>query len=166
LRKRPDPTPDSGPESAAPDAEEIRARALAFLARREHSSAELSQKLRQRGYPDDLVQPVLDSLRSANQLSDDRYASEYVRVHVSRGQGPLKIRAALRQDGVTEDVIDAALDSVAEDWNSLAARVRTKRFGSHLPANFAERARQARFLESRGFSSEQVRAALGGDPDS
>jgi regulatory protein len=48
---------------------------------------------------------------------------------------------------------------------AVAREARRKRFGSAGPADFRERARQGRFLQYRGFSSEQIRAALGPGDD-
>jgi regulatory protein len=44
--------------------------------------------------------------------------------------------------------------------------VRAKRFGPGIPRDYAERARQARFLQYRGFDSAEIRAALELDGDS
>jgi regulatory protein len=52
------------------------------------------------------------------------------------------------------------------DWLETIRAVRRKRFGPDLPREYAERARQARFLQYRGFDSEQIRSALELDGDS
>ena len=78
-----------------------------------------------------------------------------------RGHGPLRIRMDLRERGVADTDIDEALDTADEDWVAVAREARRKRFGAAGPADFRERARQGRFLQYRGFSSEQIRAALG-----
>jgi regulatory protein len=70
----------------------------------------------------------------------------------------------LRRHGLPEGLIDAALAS-GPDWQALARRVRTAKFGRQPPASWADRARQARFLQYRGFSSDHIRAATGADPD-
>ena len=64
-----------------------------------------------------------------------------------------------------ESEIEAGLDAAAEDWAALAREVRRRRFGLSPPGDYAERARQARFLQYRGFSNEQIRAALGPGED-
>jgi regulatory protein len=161
LKKKPDPAA----AAAAPDAVEVRARALKLLARREHSALELKRKLLQRGYPDGLIEAVLLTLTQENLLNETRYAGEWVRSRISRGQGPIKIRAELRQQGLAEAEIQQALAEAAVEWGPLAARVRAKRFGAAMPVDLAERARQARFLEARGFCAEHIREALRGGPD-
>ena len=97
--------------------------------------------------------------------SDARYAEQYVAQRAARGYGPARIRAELRERGVTDADIDEALDGAAEDWAAIARDTRRRRFGAAGPADFRERARQGRFLQYRGFTSEQIRAALGPGED-
>jgi regulatory protein len=139
---------------------DIRARALGLLARREHSRLELARKLRQRGMGGADLEQVLDELAAARLLSDTRFAEEYARSRVSRGYGPLRIRAELRERGIDDAGIQAALEELGEDWYQQARAARQRRFGAEPPADLKERARQSRFLQQRGFSPEQIRQAL------
>lgn len=77
----------------------------------------------------------------------------------------MHIRAQLRERGVAEALISELLESCAVDWRAQAESARRKRFGQGLPHGFQERARQARFLQSRGFSAEQIRQVLGSERD-
>jgi len=143
-----------------PDTDEkaVRALAVKLLARREHSRVELRRKLEIKGCPGALIERVLSSLEKKDYLSDARYAEMYVRVRSERGYGPMRIRAELRERGVDEAVIDDCLEPYREAWSTQLARVQAKRFGS--AKDFAERARQARFFENRGYTAEQIRAVL------
>lgn len=134
--------------------------AMRMLARREHSSGELARKLRSKGHPAEAVESVVAKLRDKRLLSDDRFAASFVHHHAQRGQGPVRIRAELRQQGVFDELIEAQLRQVEFDWVALAASVRQRKFGAAAPRNMAERAKQARFLQYRGFDSDQIRAAL------
>jgi len=144
-------------------AADVRRTAMDLLARREHARHELAAKLRSRGMPGDLVEPVLEDLVRENLLSDARFAEAFVAARVGRGQGPVRIRMELEQKRVASAAIEEALENAAPDWGELAAAARRKRFGPGPPANFRERARQARFLQYRGFASEHITRALGGD---
>jgi regulatory protein len=66
---------------------------------------------------------------------------------------------------VPEAEIEAGLDAAGEDWVAVAREARRRRFGVSPPGDYPERARQARFLQYRGFSHEQIRAALGPGED-
>ena len=71
----------------------------------------------------------------------------------------------MRQQGVTDSQIQQEIAGGEQDWNGIAAEVRRRKFGAELPKTAAERAKQARFLQYRGFNSDQIRAALSFDPD-
>ncbi|HEY1992076.1 MAG TPA: regulatory protein RecX [Gammaproteobacteria bacterium] len=156
--KRPD-------EAAARDPARVRAKALGFLARREHSAGELKAKLLERGYESTAVEAVLASLQGQKLLSDARFVQEFVAGRVRRGSGPMKIREELRAKGVTGERVEEALAGLKAGSAQGAAAARRKRFGEALPRDMQERARQARFLQQRGFSMDDIRKALKGDPE-
>ena len=160
----------SKPESADDPLEEqrraCRKQALDLLARREHSRLELRRKLLARSHARDMADEVLDRLQREGLLDEVRFAEQFVRSRTGRGQGPAKIRAQLLQRGVGESLIDNTLAEAGCDWMALAAAARRKRFGAAAPGEYRERARQARFLKSRGFEYGQIQAALDLEADS
>ena len=137
---------------------------MALLARRDFSSAELHARLESRGFPTQLIEEALAQLRAERVLDDARFAESYATGRAARGQGPVRIEAELRALGVPAELIEAALAGVA-DWAALARSVRARRFGPSVPDARGLRARQARFLQYRGFSSDHIRLALGPDLD-
>ena len=76
----------------------------------------------------------------------------------------MRIAAELRQRGIAPELIEAALAS-GPDWRALARKVCRAKFGLQPPGSWAERARQARFLQYRGFSSDHIRAATGAEAE-
>ena len=141
-------------------------RAIALLARRDHSRAELYRKLSRHVREDDDpggIERVLDELSRSGLLSDQRFASAVAR---SRSQrfGDARIRYDLRKFGVADDLTATVLGTLSETEVSRADRVRAKRFAA-LPASAAEHAKQARFLQSRGFSLESIYWVLRGRVD-
>lgn len=139
------------------DPARIRATALRLLARREHSSQELTAKLLARGFEPEPVAEVVIALSAKNLVSDARFVDEFVTARLRRGSGPAKIREELRGRGVEQSLVDATLGAHRENWLATAEAARRKRFGAALPRDFQERARQARFLQQRGFTAEQIR---------
>ena len=142
----------------------LEAAAVRLLARREHSTEELQRKLLDKGYVAEDVVAVVEKLTAKRVLSNDRYAASRVRHRAQGGQGPVRIRAELRQQGVADELIEREITAADVDWERLAADVRRRRFGG-APRSLAERAKQARFLQYRGFSADQIRAALGGSDE-
>jgi len=159
--RRPYPTQDPG---APRDPGAARAAAVAWLARRDYARGELAAKLRAGGFEEDAAEAVLSELVSEGVLDDERYARNYVSSHAARGQGPVRIALQLKGLGVAPALIEAALGA-GPDWLNLARRARRVRFGTQPPAGWPEKARQARFLQYRGFSADHIRAATGADPD-
>ena len=141
----------------------VREAAMDSLARREHSSRELERKLRDKGFAADEVAETLSALRSEGLLSDERFTEAFVHSRLTRGSGPRKIAAELQQRGIEESLVSQFLDERDSRWYEKASEARQKRFGPALPDDYKEKARQMRFLQQRGFSSEQVRFALQDD---
>jgi regulatory protein len=138
--------------------------ALKLLARRDFAVAELHERLLAQGYDEDPVQAAIAELVASGALNDARYAQNYVAYQAGRGQGPYRIGAELRGCGVAPELVTAALAG-GPDWSVLARHVCRGKFGAKPPENWPEKARQARFLQYRGFSSDHIRAATGADPD-
>ena len=136
--------------------------ALKLLARREHSARELTRKLKARGISDDDAAAAVAHATAQGWQADSRYAEMLVRSRVAGGYGPVRIEAELEVAGVPAEQIRAALDAADVDWRALALEVHAKKFGAP-PASSAERAKQYRYLQGRGFDSGQIRAALKGE---
>ena len=131
---------------------EARKKAMDYLARREYGRAELTQKLAGAGFVARLVEDGLQS--------DTRYVEAFVQSRVSQGKGPERIRAELRGRRLDDAAIEQGIDDAGVDWRALAVEVRHKKFGRTRPRDFADKARQMRFLQYRGFEPDQVQAAV------
>ena len=149
------------PEAAA-DPEAIRAAALTLLARRDWMTGELSATLHSGGCDPQATAAVIAELVEERLLNDARYAERFVASRADRGQGPARIAADLASLGASRELIEAAIES-GPDWRALAGAVRRRKFGAVPPDSWAEKARQARFLQYRGFSADHIRAATGAD---
>ncbi len=160
----------------------LHSRAMALLARREYSQAELrtrllrvaAQWLRQQrceteeacpvaeetGEEAEIVDQVLSVLTQSGYLSDQRFSEQMVRHHASKS-GVQRISYVLRQKGVSADKVQAALAGLQASELSRAHLVWQKKFGV-LPIDAASRGKQARFLQSRGFAFEVIAKVLAG----
>lgn len=135
---------------------------MRLLARREHSRAELFRKLAPHAESPEQLDMLLNSLQAERLLSDARYAAQRVAVRGAR-YGNARLKQELRASGVDDDATAAAL---AEGGNELerCRSVWQKKFGA-LPADAEARAKQQRFLQYRGFSSETIRHLFAGDEE-
>lgn len=144
----------------------LRRSAMDYLARREHSRAELYEKLL-RKYPEheDPISPVLDQLEHDNLLSDERFAEAYIRYRRNRGFGPLLITQELRGKGVSNALLEIYLESHDPEWrDSLIALIERKTRGkASIEGDMKARQKLFRFCLSRGFSADQIGRALRSD---
>jgi regulatory protein len=143
----------------------VRRAALALLAGRDFSRHELATRLRRKGHEPRLIDEAIAGLVQEGLLREERYVEQFVTQHAGRGHGPLRIRMELREKGVAAEAVEQALGDAELDWVASARAVRRRKFGVSPPGDVRERAKQARFLQYRGFSSTQIRAALGPDED-
>ncbi|OYY92484.1 MAG: recombination regulator RecX [Hydrogenophilales bacterium 28-61-23] len=140
----------------------LRLRALNILARREHSRAELARKLGEYGEADE-IEALLDRLEQENLLSNSRYVE--MLAHARAGKhGSLRLKADLREKGVSASEMEDALENAQAQDLDAARAVWQKKFGA-LSSDASGRARQYRFLASRGFPTEVIRRVLGGSDD-
>jgi len=158
LRKRKPVVPESQDDPLA-----ARLAALKLLNRRDYGARELAERLVVRGFSRPAAEEAVAGLRKERLVDDGRFAEHFVAYHGNRGRGPVGIAHRLREAGVPAETIAAAVNATDPDWLRRAADVRRRRFGAKLPATWAEKGRQARFLTQRGFSADQVRAAVGNE---
>ena len=141
-----------------PGGTDLRARALALLARREHCRAELARKLEAAGFARDDIAALLDAFETRNWLSDRRYAESWIADHRARS-GSVKLAYELRQRGVPDAIIDTVLGENRDSELDRARAVWQKKFGNP-PADAAEKAKHIRFMLSRGFAQETIQKVL------
>ena len=151
------------PQGPAAPGPSLRAKALAWLAQREHSTHELRTKLqrwahaRGRDALAEGLEPLLQALQAAGHLSDARFAESRVHARAAR-LGTTRIEQELRRRGVEPD--PALREALRASELERARAVWARRFGQP-PADFSERARQSRFLAGRGFSADTIGRVIG-----
>ena len=158
----------------------LRERALRILVRREYSRLELRRRLLEHAASEEELDALLDTLEQKKQLSDQRYAESRARV-LGRKYASARIGQELRRQGVDDvDMAQAMHDARAADLQR-ARTIWQRKFGSRPSFGLnnasndassdrtnntaAERARQIRFLQSRGFSFDIIRQLIAGSAD-
>jgi regulatory protein len=141
----------------------LRVRALRHLARREYTRQELNRLLAAitpapHAESEDEVAQILDDFSKQGWLSETRAAEQMV--HARRGRyGPARIRRDLEAKGVPAELVSSTVATLKQGELESARAVWGRKFRGP-PANAAERAKQARFLMGRGFSSEVITKLL------
>ena len=138
----------------------LKGRALGYLSRREYSRAELSRKLAPYAEEGDSIDTLLDSLESEGWLSDSRFAESLLNRRASR-MGASRIVNELKRHAVGQTLVEEVSAQLKETELARAQAVWRKKFGT-LPETPNERAKQARFLATRGFSQGIIGKILKG----
>ena len=132
----------------------VQGRAAKLLALREHTRTELARKLKFDVESDSELARLLDGLEARGYLSDRRFAEGLIDTKKNKF-GPIKLAHELRQRGVGEEIIEPLVRGLRQDELQVAKAVWIKKFGQ-APRDAKEKAKQIRFLQSRGFSLETI----------
>jgi regulatory protein len=136
----------------------LKARALKYLSAREHSRLELTRKLSRYAQEGEDVEALLDWLEAAKFLSQTRFSESLVNRRVARF-GNSRILSELQSHGIDAEALNEIKASLSQDEVARAREVWRKKYGDP-PTDSAERAKQMRFLQQRGFSLGAIRAAM------
>ena len=141
----------------------LKGRALRLLSGREHSRAELEKKLRaHEETPGELAQ-ALDELQAKGFINEQRVVESVIHRRAAR-LGAGRVKQELQAKGISAEAVAEAVQALRSTELQRAREVWRKKFGE--PAtDTAGRAKQMRFLASRGFGAEAIRRVVGGDED-
>ena len=141
----------------------LKGRALRYLAQREHSRAELVTKLAAHVEEGDDLNAVLDELEAKNFINAERVVDSVIHTKATR-YGASRVAQELRRKGLAQDLISDAMERLRGTELARAREIWQRRFGTP-PTTPQERAKQMRFLASRGFGGDVVRKVLVGADD-
>ncbi len=141
----------------------IRKTVMNWLSRRDYTRWELAQKLTAKGHSRTDIDELLTSLDEAGLINEQRFTENYVYWRRNKGYGPLRISMELQVRGIPAEMIAEHLQITDNAWSDEARKAWRKRFKTKPLNNMKEKAKQARFLQQRGFTREQIKSIF--DPD-
>lgn len=133
----------------------LKGRALRLLSQREHSRTELERKLAQHEEVPGELAKALDELQARDFINDGRAVDSVVNRRSGK-LGSARIKQELAAKGLSGETVAEAMANLKDSELSRAQEVWRKKFGTS-PQDPQEKAKQMRFLLSRGFPSEVVR---------
>lgn len=136
----------------------LKGRALKLLAQREHSRLELQRKLAPYVEEGDDLQAILDELEKRGFISVQRVVDSVIHSKSSRF-GTARLVQELRSKGLDDEVVRNASEQLRDTELERARELWRKRFGTP-PADIKEKAKQLRFMASRGFSADVASRVL------
>ena len=140
-------------------------RAMNLLKSREYTTKQLHDKLKQGGYPEDMITLALDYVASYHYTDDLRYAVSYMQSHET-DKSRRRIEQDLMRKGLGKETLEKAWQTWEarggeQDEQQMISELLEKRGYCPREADLREKQRLYGFLMRRGFSGEQVRKALG-----
>ena len=146
------------------DQPSLKGRALRLLSGREHSRTELERKLQRYEEEPGTLALALDDLQAKGFISEQRVVASVVNRRAAKF-GASRIRQELQEKGLAPELVAEAVSGLRTTELARAREVWQKKFGKS-PQDAAERAKQMRFLASRGFGGDTIhRVVSGGDDD-
>ena len=148
-------------DSENPPSAAVYPRAINLLARRDHTVAELQQKLIARGFPADAIAAAIEKLTGQGLLDDRRFADRWTESAMKSGRGyGSRILQELQRRGVSREIAAGAVAAAKveySEYDSLAAIV-SRRFSTFDPAaaTLKEKQRVYSYLQRRGFSIQTI----------
>lgn len=146
-------------------------RAMRILGQRDHSRAELSRKLQQSAQraawaqkkepeiiTEALLEQVLDWCQESGWLNDERFTDRFIQSRSRKGFGSQRVRLELAQKGIDRETIDIAMEETDVDWAACAAQLAERKFGHPLPTEWKEKAKVLRYLQSKGFQTDDIQS--------
>ena len=130
--------------------------AIDSLSRREHSILEIRRKLTQKGFEEDDIEACIKNLIENNLLSEERFTESYINMRMRRGFGPQRIAQELRERGIIDEYFDGFLDHNNPKWRAVMHQQYSKKYGSKPAQEYAEKAKRAKYLQTRGFPLDWI----------
>ncbi len=138
--------------------------ALRLLTSRDHSCAELAQKLKKRGFGDQDIKLAINECIRLNYLDDERFSLTFLQQLVRKGYGPKQIQQRMRSKGISDAMIEEVLSHnfpESEQVETCRMTANKKLSSVTFVAKSGERnVRLYRFLYGRGFNPEVIRQVL------
>jgi regulatory protein len=148
----------------------LKGRALRLLSGREYSRQELTQKLRTHETAEGELAAILDDLEAKGFIDAQRVVDSVVHRRSAK-LGVMRVRQELQSKGLPPDAVQAAVAQLQGTELARAQEVWRKKFGvgrstaktvgrCDAASALADRAKQMRFLASRGFSGDVIGRVL------
>jgi len=133
-----------------------------MLSRCMRTENEMRQRLKNKGFSQEVIEESIETLRRARLLDDEAYAAAYVRDRLLlKPRSASRLRFELRAKGVSENAIDSALSSEEIDDEANAQVLAERWLDKHPDTDIlVQQRRLSGFLRRRGYSPSTVHAIL------
>jgi regulatory protein len=136
----------------------IKNKAISYLARREHSRYELKQKLLQK-FPlqENAINQLLEELSEQRLQSDARFLESFIRHRAKSGYGLLRIKQELSQHHIDQELVLEVLENLAIDWFEVLQSLNQKKYGDKPFKDYQDKMKRSQYLYLHGFSHDEIK---------
>ena len=131
-------------------------RALHLLEQMDRTESQLSEKLRQNGYPEVCIEEAVSYVRAYHYVDDTRYAENYIRLHQQK-KSRQRLKTDLYTRGIGKEVIERAIETTfsSDDKEKIRLLLEKRRF-AYDRSDWKEQQKTCQFLMRRGFKSSDI----------
>ncbi len=147
---------------------EVKNSAFRYLSNRNHSSFELKNKLRKKGYESSIIEIVLLDLNEKQFLNDFTFAKNFVRHRVERRkEGVMKITSELFKKGISREIISEVTESIKEHPQNIENAIelgksKLEKIQKRGETDYNKtKSKLFNFLKGRGFTSDVIFDVIG-----
>ncbi len=139
-------------------------RAMSLLKVKAYTVKQLTEKLKNSGYPEMIVEEAINYVSSFGYLNDEQYALDYIEYH-KESKSRMKIFNSLIQKGISKEIVEESWEKSTENDNrnleqeQILTWMKKKNFNPS-EASYEEKQRFSAFLYRKGFQIDSIRCAL------
>lgn len=141
----------------------LKAKAIDFLSRRDYSYSELYNKLKKYSTDLDAIKSVVDEMVSNKYLNEERFIENFI-YSKSKKYGSLKVKHLLQAKVSDQELVNDIYQEAEIDELAVARQIWERKFKGEVITNANDRAKQIRFMLSRGFSLDLILKLLKAGP--
>ena len=142
------------------DKTKLRNRALYWLSKRDYSIKDFRVKLDKVCELTELKDELIEDFLQRDWLNEQRYINAFVRSRVAAGLGLRRILMELQQHGIKSSDAELFLEQLDVDWFAQAQTTYVRKYGDKPVVDYKDKSKRFRFMQYRGFNSEQIQYAM------
>ncbi|MDD3413524.1 MAG: regulatory protein RecX [Lachnospiraceae bacterium] len=134
-------------------------RAMYLLKDMDRSEKQLYDKLKDNGYPTEVIEAAIEYVKSYHYVDDREYARRYAEYRALE-KSKIQITLDLVKKGISKEIVQEVLEDIPFDETNIIVKLVQKKCRNKDLSDLKEKQKICRFLMAKGFTYEQIRDAL------
>lgn len=138
-----------------------REEAYNYLGFKSRTEKELRQKLEKSGYPEDIIEKVIQLMKKYGYLNDETYVKNYINDRKKfKPSGKRLIKYELSQKGISDEIISKVIEEIEIDETELAVKVLAKKSKGKDISDRKQKEKLYMYLAGKGFDYDTINSAF------